>query len=127
MSFSSWLYISSWHNHLFCGWKTERHSRSFVWRQWCFQLDFPCQNYSKITEYVRFPIRTSQESHMTLERLDSNLTCLYSLILPKKQSKQRAKRTNEMEKMSNERLFPERGGSKYNRTPNPALTLLTRG
>lgn len=49
------------------------------------------------------------------------------LILPKKQSKQRAKRTNEMEKMSNQRLFAEREGSKNNRTPNPALTILTRG
>ena len=44
-----------------------------------------------------------------------------------KQSKQRVKRTNEMEKMSSQRLFPERGGSKYNRTPNPALSILTQG
>ena len=32
-----------------------------------------------------------------------------------------------MEKMSSQRLFPERGGSKYNRTPNPALSILTQG
>lgn len=36
------------------------------------------QNYSMITESVRFPIRTGRESHMTLERSVSNLTHLNS-------------------------------------------------
>lgn len=75
--FFSWLYFATWHDRLFYRWKRRRNFMLFPWRQWSFQLDFPCQNYSVITVYVRFPIRIGQERHITEERSDSNLTHLF--------------------------------------------------
>lgn len=78
MSFFLWSHVANWHKCLFYGWKGGRNSRLFAWRQWSFQLDFSCQNYSVITVYVRFPIWTGQEGHINVERSESNLTHLSS-------------------------------------------------